>query len=155
LGAVGMVGPVAGALSAIREGLSSLFASSSGLGASVGAGAGEVGGMCGAEETAVRIPDSHAVVRGGQTPMPPQGELFSGSHGSTLESAASGVPHGTIRSTTAGEIRQLGGRVDYAPEMTRSGTMNYRHVDVTEGCLGPSCFSSPFPNPVPPASRIR
>jgi len=51
------------------------------------------------------VPDSHTLVRGGIPELPERGTTFSGSHGPTLEDAASGVPHGTIRSTTAGDIR--------------------------------------------------
>jgi hypothetical protein len=50
------------------------------------------------------VPDEYIVVRGGQKPMPLAGTTFSGSTGATLQEAASGVPHGTIRQTTAGQI---------------------------------------------------
>ncbi|QSQ18952.1 RHS repeat-associated core domain-containing protein [Pyxidicoccus parkwayensis] len=98
------------------------------------------------------VPDSYTVVRGGSSPMPEPGQVFSGSQGATLEEAAAGVPHGTIRTTTAGEIRASGGRVEVAPEPTRSGTINPRHVNV---CEGGSCFSAPRPNPVPAKLRIK
>jgi RHS repeat-associated protein len=65
-------------------------------------------------------PDEDVVVRGGQSPLPPPGTVFSGSSGANLVDAASGVPHGTIRSTTAGAIRAAGGTVTSAPELTRS-----------------------------------
>lgn len=94
------------------------------------------------------------IVRGGQSEMPAAGELFSGSHGQSLEEAAAGVPHGTIRSTTAGEIRAGGGTVEYAPEYNgRVGATNYQHVNVTTG-EGSSPFSEPFANPVPKSGRF-
>jgi hypothetical protein len=71
-----------------------------------------------------------------------------------VEEAGAGVPHGTIRSTTAGEIRAAGGSVEYAPEYNEAvGRINYQHVDV---CLGEgSCsFSDLFPNPVPKQGRF-
>jgi len=99
------------------------------------------------------VPDDFIVVRGGTSPVPPSGEVFDGAAGQTLEEAASGVPHGTIRSTTAGEIRAGGGSVESRPEPSRSGTMNNKHVNI---CLGSGrCpFGEPFPNPVPKVNRI-
>jgi len=100
------------------------------------------------------IPDSHIVVRGGTGDVPPPGQVFSGSAGETLQDAAQGVPNGQIRDTTAGKIREGGGTVESAPERTRSGAMNKKHVHV---CLG--CDSQPFselkPNPVPKVERIK
>lgn len=98
-------------------------------------------------------PNSSIVVRGGQGELPPAGTTFSGAYGATLEEAASGVPHGTIRSTTAGAIRSNGGSVIHAPELTKSGLMNELHVNITEG--GPTTFSDLFPNPVPKANRVK
>jgi hypothetical protein len=40
----------------------------------------------------------------------------------------------------------------WKPELTRSGRLNERHVDVTEG--RPGAFGDPEPNPVPKADRI-
>jgi RHS repeat-associated protein len=97
------------------------------------------------------VPNGQVVVRGGQSEMPPAGEPFSGSQGATTGEAGAGVPHGTIRETTAGNVRANGGTVEVAPERTRSGTMNYQHVNVTEG--KPS-FGPPKPNPVPRKDRI-
>jgi RHS repeat-associated protein len=99
-------------------------------------------------------PDDSVVVRGGTKPLPPPGEVFSGSAAPTLDEAARGVPHGTIRSTTAGAIRGEGGTVVSKPELTRSGAMNELHVNI---CLGSNTcvFSDPFPNPVPPSDRIK
>ena len=100
------------------------------------------------------VPDGATVVRGGTTPVPPAGEVFSGSAGSTLEDAAQGVPHGTIRSTTAGQIRKAGGTVRSAPELTRAGNMNAKHVNIYLG-RGTCLFGRPQQNPVPKAGRIK
>ena len=100
------------------------------------------------------VPDEYIVVRGGQKPMPPAGTTFSGATGATLEEAGSGVPHSTIRQTTAGEIRSKGGIVELKPEPARSGMINTKHVDITEGSV-PSVFSDPLPNPVPKNQRIQ
>ncbi|MCP5007849.1 MAG: RHS repeat-associated core domain-containing protein, partial [Planctomycetes bacterium] len=99
------------------------------------------------------VPDSFVVVRGGQAPMSGPGNTFSGSMGSTLSEAASGVPHGSVRVTTAGQIRAGGGVVELVPETTRSGVINVRHVNVTEG--GSTVFSEFIQSPVPKASRIK
>jgi hypothetical protein len=93
------------------------------------------------------------VVRGGAGDLPPPGTVFSGAVGEALTDAAAFVPHGTIRFTTVGAILAAGGSVTLKPEMTRSGKINERHVDVIEG-LSPSTFSSPLPNPVPKSRRI-
>jgi hypothetical protein len=58
-----------------------------------------------------------------------------------------------MRSTTAGRIRELGGIVEIKPELTRSGVMNNRHVEVIEGKAG--AFGDIEPNPVPKDQRIR
>lgn len=94
------------------------------------------------------------VVRGGRSELPPAGEVFSGAVGKTIEDAAAFVPHGTIRSTTVGAIESNGGTVVLKPELTRSGVLNPRHVNITEGPHGPTTFSKPFENPVPSKSRI-
>ena len=86
--------------------------------------------------------------------MPAPGTTFSGSQGGTVTEAGAGVPHGTIRTSTAGEIRSGGGRVEVAPEPTRSGQVNGQHVNVTEGGKT-STFSPPQPNPVPKVDRIK
>jgi RHS repeat-associated protein len=111
-------------------------------------------GLTGEAPSEAAVPDSNAVVRGGASEMPAQGTTFSGAHGATVEGAAQGVPHGQIRTSTAGEIRGAGGSVRSAPEPTRSGKMNYKHVDVREGKKQPSTFSDPKPNPVPKKDRI-
>lgn len=73
--------------------------------------------------------------------------------GRTLQEAGAGVPHGTIRQSTAGQIREAGGSVQVAPELTRAKVMNYQHVNVCEG--GGACFSEPLPNPAPKGERIQ
>ena len=71
-----------------------------------------------------------------------------------LEDAAAGVPYNQIRQTTAGQIRLGGGTVQHAPELTRSGVLNEKHVNI---CLGPGpCPFGPLqPNPVPKSGRIQ
>ncbi len=93
------------------------------------------------------VPDDYVVVRGGQSPMPGAGEVFSGSIGTTVGEAGAAVPHGSIRVTTAGQIRAAGGTVTYAPEMG-----NYNHVNVTIGETNP--FGELTGNPVPKAGRM-
>jgi hypothetical protein len=94
------------------------------------------------------------VVRGGISELPPPGTRFSGAVGKTVEDAAAYVPHGMIRFTTIGAILAGGGSVTLKPEVTRSGKINERHVDVVEGSL-PSTFSDVMPNPIPTPGRIR
>ena len=97
------------------------------------------------------VPNGNVVVRGGVNEMPPPGTKISGAQGTTTAEAAQGVPHGTIRETTAGQIRENGGTVVVAPEKTRAGTTNYKHVNVTEG---KPTFGEQKPNPVPRKERI-
>ena len=101
-----------------------------------------------------RLADDFVVVRGGGSEVPPPGQVFSGAYGQTLEEAASGVPHGQIRATTAGQIRSGGGTVEIAPELTRSGVVNERHVNICRGS-GPCPFGPLQPNPVPKSGRVR
>jgi len=100
-----------------------------------------------------RVPDDYVVVRGGAKPLPPPGTPFSAAAGRDLDDAARGIPHGQLRSTTPGKIRALGGTVEARPEMTKSGVMNDRHVEVIEGIAG--AFGDIEPNPVPKEERIR
>ena len=101
-----------------------------------------------------QVLDADVVARGGQSPMPEPGTKFSGSYGRTLEEAAAAVVHGTIRVTTAGAIRAVGGTVIHAPEASYpGGPPNDKHVHITEG-PGATVFSSPFPNPVPKQERV-
>jgi hypothetical protein len=97
------------------------------------------------------VPNATVIVRGGQSEMPAPGTTFSGSQGTTTAEAAAGVPHGQIRESTAGDIRAGGGNVEVKPEQTRSGTLNPKHVDVTEG---KPTFGPVKPNPVPKKDRI-
>ncbi|MEU8144245.1 polymorphic toxin-type HINT domain-containing protein [Nonomuraea sp. NPDC048901] len=98
------------------------------------------------------VPDDYVIVRGGQSPMPGTGEVFSGSMGQSVEEAGAGVPHGSLRATTAGDIRAAGGTVTYAPEPTASGATNYNHVNVTVGEGNP--FGDVQQNPVPKKGRL-
>jgi len=103
----------------------------------------------------VSPPDEHIVIRGGQGPVPEPGTVFSGSHGRTLEEAAKGVPHGTVRSTTVGAVKAGGGAVEIAPEPAYpGGPLNEQHVNITEG-PGKSTFSEPVPNPVPKPPKVQ
>lgn len=97
--------------------------------------------------------DLYVVVRDGAKDMPPPGTVFSGAFGETLDEAAGFVPHGTIRFTTIGAILAHGGSVTIKPELTRSGLLNDRHVDVCEGSAR-SVSSDLVPNPVPKNKRI-
>jgi RHS repeat-associated protein len=111
----------------------------------------------GAEGAAMRsgpVPSDHVVVRGGESPVPPAGETFSGAAGKDLLEAAAAIPHGKLRQTTAGDITAGGGTVEWKPERTRSGVMNYNHVNV---CLGTGAcpFGPVQPNPVPKNQRIQ
>jgi RHS repeat-associated protein len=100
-------------------------------------------------------PDSQVIVRGGASDMPKPGQTFSGSQGSTVEEAASGVPHGQIRTSTAGSIRANGGTVEVAPEPTRSGQINGQHVNVTEGGNSSTFSNPPQTNPVQKSDRVQ
>ncbi len=62
------------------------------------------------------------------------------------------MPYNQLRATTAGAIRDAGGKVEWAPEFSQRGTMNKQHVHTTE--TGATVFSEPQPNPVPKAARI-
>ena len=107
--------------------------------------------VTGGEGGPAEVPDAHFVVRGGQGEIPSSG-TYSGAHGATIEDAASGVPHGTIRSSTAGDIRNSGGSVESAPEPAYpGGPTNERHVNIQGG---QDTFSEPKPNPVPRSQRV-
>ena len=102
----------------------------------------------------MEIPDDYVIARGGERPMPAPGPMFSASMGSTLEDSATGLPHGTIRVTTAGEIRRGGGQVTAVPEMDpKVGIINRRHVHVVEGGIV-SVFGPPQPNPIRKTKRF-
>jgi RHS repeat-associated protein len=98
------------------------------------------------------VPNNQVVVKGGTKP-PDAGTQYSGSQGQTLGDASAGVPHNQVQPTTAGDIRNNGGTVDVAPELSKGGNMNYQHVNVTDGPDG-STLGSPQPNPVPQDRRI-
>lgn len=102
----------------------------------------------------VELTDLVIVVRSGAGALPPHGTVFSGAVGETLEDAAAYVPHGTIRYTTVGAIMAAGGSVTLKPEVTRTGKINERHVNIIESS-SPSTFSEPLPNPVPKRDRIQ
>jgi hypothetical protein len=102
----------------------------------------------------IELTDLVIVVRGGTADLPAPGTAFSGAVGKTLEDAAAYIPHGTIRFTTVGAVLAGGGKVTLKPEVTRSGRINERHVNVIEGSL-PSTFSGGIPNPVAKRDRIR
>ena len=102
----------------------------------------------------IELTDLVIVVRGGAGELPTPGTAFSGAVGKTLEDAAAYVPHGTIRFTTVGAVLAGGGTVTLKPEVTRSGRINERHVNVIEGS-SPSTFSGALPNPVNKRDRIR
>jgi hypothetical protein len=61
------------------------------------------------------VPNGQTVVRGGQGAIPSSG-TYSGAQGASVAEAGKGVPHGTVSTTTAGEIRSAGGEVRPAPE---------------------------------------
>ena len=98
------------------------------------------------------IPNDFVVVRGGGGALDPPGTTFSGATAPTVEAAAAAVPHGQIRVATVGAIRANGGTVEWVPELSRHGTPNRQHVDVTE--IGQTGFSGLQPNPVPRQQRI-
>jgi hypothetical protein len=100
----------------------------------------------------VVVPDDFFVVRGGTTPAPDPGVPFSASTGPTLEAAACAVPHGTIRLTTAGNIRHKGGKVMWVPETSPHGSGNRQHVEIIEA--GSTEFLLPMQNTVPKRDRI-
>jgi hypothetical protein len=98
------------------------------------------------------VPDDYVVVHGGIAPVPPAGTEYSGATGPDLAAAACAVPHNKIRVTTAGAIRAGGGTVEWELEISRNGAINRQHVNIVEA--GPTTFSDPQANPVPPARRV-
>jgi hypothetical protein len=101
------------------------------------------------------IPDDAIIVRGGKAYQPRPGNIVSAQMGTDAKSAASGLPHGSVRITTAGEIRAAGGTVKLAPEPAwRGGPLNTWHVNVTEG-LQPAFPQEEGANPVPTEERLR
>jgi hypothetical protein len=108
----------------------------------------------GADPKAV-VPDSTVIVRGGQNYVPQPGDVISAQMGADVPDAASGLPHGTIRVATAGEIRATGGMVELAPEPAwDGGPTNTWHVNVTEGPQ-PAFPAQSVPNPVTWPDRLK
>lgn len=100
------------------------------------------------------IPDDTVIVRGGRNYQPQPGNEISAQMGSDAAEAASGLPHGTVRVATAGQIRAAGGAVELAPEEAwDGGPVNTWHVNVTEGAQ--PAFPGPgVPNPVGKVDRL-
>jgi len=97
----------------------------------------------GADEP-IHVPDDHIIARGGTKPIV-KGEPFSGNRGTTEGEAGSRLPHGQMRTATAGDIRAGGGTVVAVPEPDANGELNPDHCDVTVGHTDP--FSDLKPNP--------
>jgi hypothetical protein len=108
----------------------------------------------GADPKAV-VPDDAIIVRGGRNYQHQEGNVISAQMGSSIEDAASGLPHGTVRATTAGAIRAAGGAVELMPEPAwEGGPDNTWHVNVTEG-PNPVFPRDGTPNPVPSPGRLK
>ena len=100
------------------------------------------------------VPDSAIIVRGGQAYTHQPGNIISAQMGSSAAEAASGLPHGTVRITTAGEIRAAGGTVELVPEpVYLGGPINTWHVSITEGASA-TFPAQGAPSPVPKAQRL-
>ncbi len=100
------------------------------------------------------VPDSAIIVRGGRAYAPQPGNVISARMGSSATEAAAGLPHGTVRVTTAGEIRAAGGMVELVPEAAYpGGPLNTWHVNITEGA-NPAFPAQGIPSPVPKAQRL-
>jgi len=100
------------------------------------------------------VPDRAIIVRGGQPYAHQPGNIISAQMGSSAVEAALGLPHGTVRITTAGEIRAAGGTVELVPEAAYlGGPINTWHVSITEGA-GPAFPAQSIPSPIPKAQRL-
>ena len=100
------------------------------------------------------VPDHTVIIRGGQNYVPQPGAIISAQMGADVPDAAAGLPYGTIRVTTAGEIRAAGGTVELVPEpVHRGGPVNTCHVNVTEGSQ-PAFPGTGLANPVPKQGRL-
>jgi hypothetical protein len=100
------------------------------------------------------VPDSAIIVRGGQAYNHQPGNVISAQMGSSAAEAAAGLPHGTVRVTTAGAIRAAGGTVELVPEAVYpGGPFNTWHVDITEGA-NQAFPTQGTPSPVPKAQRL-
>jgi hypothetical protein len=102
------------------------------------------------------VPDDAVIVRGGKEYQPEPGNIISSQMDLTsVSDAASGLPHGTIRVTTAGEIRATGGTVELIPEPAwEGGPINTWHVNVTEGSE-PAFPSETVANPAAAKARLK
>lgn len=101
------------------------------------------------------VPDDAIIVRGGRNYQHAVGSVISGQMGASVEAAASGLPHGMVRVTTAGAIRAAGGTVELRPEPAwEGGPDNTWHVDVTEGA-DPAFPHEGISNPVPGPRRLK
>jgi hypothetical protein len=101
------------------------------------------------------VPDDAIIVRGGRDYHHQEGSVISAQMGSSIEDAASGLPHGTVRVSTAGHIRAAGGTIELMPEPAwEGGPDNTWHVNVTEG-LTPVFPGEGIPSPVPNQERLK
>jgi RHS repeat-associated protein len=101
-------------------------------------------------DASIVVPDSYLITKGGLSPGPTPGTTFSASMGSTLEQAASTLPHGKVQVSTAGQIRNAGGNVTLAPEPFHpGGPLNWEHVNVTEGGSASAFQGQTVKNPQP------
>jgi hypothetical protein len=100
------------------------------------------------------VPDGAIIVRGGKAYTHQPGNTISAQMGSRAAEAAAGLPHGTVRITSAGAIRAAGGTVELVPEpVYPGGPVNTWHVNITEGA-NPAFPAEGTPNPVPKAQRL-
>jgi RHS repeat-associated protein len=99
------------------------------------------------------LPDNTVVVRGGETPTFPRLRRISGAMGENLRDAGRGVRNGSLWWTTAGQIRQGGGRVWLDPEPAYpNGPTNYRHASIILG-ITKGGFRGSVKNPAPKNER--
>ena len=83
---------------------------------------------------AVVVPDAYVIARGGTKAIPAVGTQYSADVGFTIVAAARNIPHGKIRTTTAGAVRRAGGTVTLEPAaVPRGKAPNPQHAHVTEG----------------------
>ena len=100
------------------------------------------------------VPDDAVIVRGGANYKHEPGNIISAQMGDSVKNAASGFNYGTIRPTTAGEIRAAGGTVELIPEPAwEGGPVNTWHVNVIEGPK-PSFPEKSMTTPVPKSERL-
>jgi hypothetical protein len=100
------------------------------------------------------VPDDAIIVRGGQAYTAQAGKVISAQMGASAAEAAAGLPLGTVRVTTAGEIRAAGGAVELVPEAVYpGGPLNTWHVNITEGPK-PAFPAQGVTSPVQKAQRL-